>query len=468
MDGIFFDKKSLSRYNIRMTKKIKNAIVRKKLKFGIEFELFTLDEKGYMTDGADRLIKRVRDNHSDIEIKRECGKNMIEIITPPHTDVPDAMLKILEDFEKVAICAQKEKIILYAYGTYPGAFTPEFHANKRYTALQKIFGKQRFLISGRCIGLHIHYSLPWGVFDYIEKIIKPLVISKNKQSMVNIYNLCIAMDPALTVFSQSSPFYQGKKLGKDSRVIAYRGGKELDNPHGQFANYPQFGALPGYMSTNTDLLYMIKDRFVEWAELLKNIGRDALMLTKHGSILDNTWNPIKVNAHGTIEIRGMDMNHPDIVTAIAIIIKFIIKAIQENYLEVVPSDIGVEEPFKKEENKIYIPPDSYVRSQLQKMAAYEGLENDVIHKYCSSLLKLAEKFIPPERVLQLKPIEDMLESRETASDRIVKKVREMGIDVDGEITAAQAAGLALLLSEDLYTEIIFTKNNLMDHVRENS
>ena len=55
----------------------------------------------------------------------------------------------------------------------------------------KIFGKQRFNIAARCVGLHCHYSLPWGVFDYKNKIIKKLIDSKNKQSMVNIYNLFI-------------------------------------------------------------------------------------------------------------------------------------------------------------------------------------------------------------------------------------------------------------------------------------
>lgn len=434
--------------------------LRKKLKFGIEFELFTLDENGYMTEGADRLINRVKKEHPEIEIKRECGKNMVEIITSPQIEVPDAMLKALEDFEAVAACASEEKLILYAYGTYPGAFIPEFYANRRLNAKQKIIGKQRFAIAGRCIGLHIHYSLPWGVFDSLQKVVKPLIRSKNIRSMVNIYNLCIAMDPALTALAQSSPFYQGGRLGKDARVIVYRGGGDLDYSDGLYANLPDFGALQNYKSTNTDILHLIKERFLEWGGLLKKLGYSIVTLSKHGSILDNTWNPVRISSHGTMEIRGMDMNHPDIVTALAVVIRFIIKAVQEKFLNVVPSDIGATSPFTREGNVIYIPPDSLVRTVLQRKSAYEGLASDEVRDYCASLLKLAKEFIPENRLPLLKSLEDMLENRRTSSDRIIKKAEDLGIATEGEMSPAQAAALAFELSNDLYNEILITKENL--------
>ncbi len=447
-----------------MIKKIK---IRKKVQFGIEFELFTLDKDGYMVSGAERLIKRVQKEHPEIEMKPECAKNMIEIITSPHTEVPDVMLKTIADFESVVMCAKKEDLILYAYGTYPGSFTPEIYPAKRYETQKKILGKQKFLISGRCIGLHIHYSLPWGVFDTINKVIKPLTISKNKQSMINVYNLCIAMDPALSTFAQSSPFYQGKRLGKDARAIMYRGGKELDSPDGLYANLPQFGSLLGYMSTNTDLLNLIKERFTEWEIMLKQVGSSVKMFAKYGSILDSTWNPVKVNAHGTMEIRGMDINHPDVVVAIAIIVKFIIKAIQEKFLNVIPSDVGVSEPFKREGKNIYIPPDSHVRNVLQKKAVYAGLEDDAILIYCTNLIKLAKQFVPEQRWPLLKPLEEMIKNRTTASDRVIALARQLGIDTEKELNERDAALLAKNLSNDLYTEFTLTKENLIKYLADN-
>ncbi len=434
--------------------------VQKTLRFGIEFELFTLDEKGYMANGADQLIARVKREHPEIDIKRECGKNMIEITTPVETDVPAAMIRAMENFEVVAVAATEEKLVLYAYGTYPGAFTPEFHVHRRYRAQQKILGKQRFAIAGRCVGLHIHYSLPWGVFDDIKKIIKPLIRSKNMQTMVDIYNLCIAMDPALFTFAQSSPLYQGKYLAKDSRVLMYRGGKDLDSPEGLYANLPEFGALQQYKTTSTDILSQIADRFVDWAEILKSVGTKIAMFSKHGSILDNTWNPVKINSHGTMEIRGMDMNHPDIIAAIAILVKFLLKEIQEKHIRILPADTGVEHPFSFDGKTIVIPPDSFVRKNLQRRAAYEGLADDVVFNYCQAFFRMAKQFVPENREKILQPLEDMLKSRMTTSDRIVAQLEKSGWTKEKELTPAEAAEVALSLSWDLYNEILTTKERL--------
>jgi len=430
------------------------------MKFGVEFEFFTLDESGYMANGSDRLIQRVKKKYPEVYIKRECGKNMVEITTPPNIEIPNATLKAIEDLEKVIECAREENLILYSYGTYPGSFTPEFHSDKRYKAQEKIFGKQRFLINGRCIGLHIHYSLPWGVFDSLKKIIKPMLRSKNAESLVHIYNFCIAMDPAITALTQSSPFYQGKFLAKDSRMVIYRGGQTLNYPEGVFANHPEFGALQDYKSTNTDIIHAIAERFENWSEIVQKIGYNIYSLAKHGSIMDSAWNPVKINAHGTIEIRGMDMNHPDIIVAAAILIKFILKTIQEKFVLVKPSDFGKSSPFKYDGKTILIPPSTYVRNELQYLSAYEGLANDTVCKYCSALVQLAKNFIPEKKQFLLKPFDDMLSARQTASDRIIKAVEYAGWDKE-KLTPKEAATLALELSLNLYDEIAIIKERLI-------
>lgn len=433
--------------------------VQKTMRFGIEFEFFTLDESGYITNGSDRLIQCVKKRYPEVCIKRECGKNMVEITTPPDVEVPNAILKAIEDFEKVIECAREENMVLYAYGTYPGSFTPEFHSNKRYKAQEKIFGKQRFSIGGRCIGLHIHYSLPWGVFDSLKKVIKPLIQSKNSECLVNIYNFCIAMDPALTALTQSSPYYQGKFLAKDSRMLVYRGGKILKYPDGLYADHPEFGALQDYKVTNSDIIHTILERFENWSNIIKKIGYNVYTLAKHGSILDNAWNPVKINAHGTMEIRGMDMNHPDIIVATAILIKFIIKEIQEKFLKIKPSDVGKETPFKFDGQTILIPPSTYVINELQYLSAYEGLSSDIIHKYCSSLVQLAKNFIPEEKKFLLKPFDDMLATRQTISDHIIEAVKKE-CQNKNELTPKEAAALALELSLNLYDEIAIMKKRL--------
>ena len=86
----------------------------------------------------------------------------------------------------------------------------------------------------------IAITLCRGEFLTQIHMLKMLTRSKIKDSVVNSYNMLIAADPALTCFMQSSPFYQGEYIGKDSRVIMYRGGKPLNNMKYFYANFQQF------------------------------------------------------------------------------------------------------------------------------------------------------------------------------------------------------------------------------------
>jgi hypothetical protein len=440
-----------------MKKSNSNESKHKKMKFGVEFEFFTLNQEGKMISGSERLIKRVNETYPAIKIQKECGRNMIEINSFPDTRVPNAIENVLNEFENILQCAEKEGIALYSYGTYPGEYIPKIQNGESYALQKQIFGEERFLNAARCIGLHCHFSLPWGVFDYANKILKNLINSKNQQSMVSLYNLFIAMDPALTTCSQSSPFYQGKRLGKDSRIIVYRGGEVLSYPEGLYSNYQKFGALQPYKYTGTDLIQIITSRFESWDTIIKKIDVNLMAFLKGGSILDTAWNPVKINSHGTIEQRGMDVNHPHIVIATATLIEHIAREVQEKYYHVIPSDIGLAEPFKKEGNIIYIPPHTHVRFKLQPRSAYEGLENEGVYNYCKGLMKLGKAFIPKERRILIEPLEIMLKERKTVSDKILEDAKKMGVEVQSRISNRQAAELALKYSNNLLKDIETTK-----------
>ena len=279
----------------------------KKITVGVEFELFTLDKDGGMIDGAERLISRVRKEAPHVDITEECGKNMIEIRSPYSYNVGAVMKKILQDFESLLSIADKEGIVLFPYGTYPGSFTPNIWNKKSYRIQQMVFGKRRFSIAARCVGMHCHFSLPKGVFDYSSRFLRIFPAQKSKSALENIYNFFIAIDPALTVLTQCSPFYQGNLLGKDSRLIVYRGGSVLNYEKGLYSKLQEFGALQPYKMLGIDLEEIIKHQYDMWSEVLKSVGVVVPPFLKHDSILDVNWKPVKINAHGTIEHRGMDM-----------------------------------------------------------------------------------------------------------------------------------------------------------------
>lgn len=445
-----------------MTPILSTNYAMKYFKFGLEFEMFTLDQSGRIVNEAPRVIQRVQAQAPRIAITKESSQNIVELGTRPHENVHNFLAKVMRDFETVLYHAQQEGLLLYPFGTYPGKNAPEFNQDGRYQIKEKLFGKTRWRIAGRCVGMHAHYALPWGVYDTDTKNIKSLTYSKNKQSLVNIYNMFIAMDPALVTFAQSSPFYEGRYAGKDGRVIHYRGGHALDNPDGLYANHPQFGGLQPYETTGSDLTYIIKRRFGEWKRIVEEIDPAEQILGKHGSILDTTWNPVKINAHGTMEQRGMDMNLPSVITALAVIIKYIGKAIQHDFIPVLPCDEGILHPFKLTDQGILIPPHTYVRHYLQRLSAYEGLDNDTVLEYSKALMKLAKKLMPSSRLPLLKPLEAMLRKRETVSDQIINTAKRLGIKTDGksEMSGSDAAKLALTLSEGLHQEIKMTRQAL--------
>lgn len=442
------------------TQRIRKAI--KKCKIGLEAEMFTLDHNGNVVNSGNELIKATRDQFPDVLLAPECGKNMLEVLSHPEVRLRHTMGGLLQNFEDVLVAAEKLNLKVLPLGCYPGVFTPEIQANKNYKIKEQIFGKQRFSIAGRCVGFHCHYTLPWGVFDSVNLFIKQLVKSKNIKTMVNSYNLLIAMDPALTTFMQSSPFYQGKFIGKDSRVIVYRGGEVFNYPQGLYANYPDFGALQWYEHTSTDLIDFIKRKYDGWKENLKRLGINLRVLTKHASVLDTAWNPVKVNANGTLEQRGSDMNHPMMIAASTTVIKYILQEVKDEHLEVEPSEIGLKHPFKIEGSKLYIPPDTFVRRTLQPQAAFHGLENKEVYNYCKALLRLAKKLSRKNKKQLLKPFDDMLTHKKTVSDEILAFAKKKGYNAkkaknNEPLPQDIARKIALDHSTRLYKEIMLCK-----------
>ena len=429
----------------------------KKSLIGFEVELFTISRNGSMINGADTLLKKAKQD-KNITIKKECAGSMIEIASYPNNTVPNTMGYLLKELEYLISVAEKENILLCPLGTYPGMFNPVMRNDKPYKIKESIFGKNRWKIAGRCIGFHCHYDLPHGIFDPELRILKMLVRSKIKDSLVNSYNFLIAADPALTTFMQSSPFYQGKYLGKDSRLIMYRGGEALNNKSGLYANFEEFGGLPHYKPTALDIVDIITTRYETWKSYVKKLGLNIKVLSLYGSILDTTWGPLKINPHGTLEVRGMDMSHPIYIAGIGVIIRRILKKLQEEFYTVVPSEIGIKEPFKIEKDIIYIPPYSYVRNELQKLSAYKGLDSDVIHNYCRRFLKFAQFTMPKDRLKFIEPFKEMLNKRKTVSDAIIDYARKKGYKRNDKITDKLAADIALSHSERLLREIISTRN----------
>ncbi len=430
----------------------------KKFTIGFEVEFFVIDKDGKIANGAPDILRfaaeKIEKPHT---LTPECADNLIEGGSYPDAEGSNTMKSLLDGVKTLSYAAKESGYGVLPLGTYPGKFTPQMGSAARYKVQTKVFGKNRFQIAGRVAGYHCHYALPWGVFDQKTLTLKELSDSKNQEYLVSAFNFLVAMDPALTTFMQSSPFYQGRHLAKDSRMLVYRGSEELGYEKGLYAGLPAFGSLPGYVHAGADLISKSEYRFGEWKRILEEAEVSKKSMPEYRSLLDTNWAPVKVNAHGTFEQRGMDMNRLPLLFSVSILIQVLLRRIQEGDLKVVPHDSAKNDPFRfdEKEKTIYIAPDTHVRKNLQRLSAYEGLSNDEIFTYCKRLVGLAKLFEGKKIEPLLAPLYAMLAERKTTSDEILARAKDLGYkDHRTVLPSSIAQAIAQTHAKQMFEDIV--------------
>ena len=116
----------------------------KKSLTGLEIELSTLNEKGEMTFEADKLIAKVKRENKEVDIIKENSKNMIELRSYPSTKVSNTALNLLNNLQTVLEVAEKNNIVLFPHGTYPGKFVPKIRDDTWYQIKSGIIGRKLF------------------------------------------------------------------------------------------------------------------------------------------------------------------------------------------------------------------------------------------------------------------------------------------------------------------------------------
>lgn len=417
--------------------------VLKKSKSGAEAEFFVLNNEGYVVNDAAKLIKLANKKYPGLNLMPEYGKSIVEVASYPSVNVLDIFIDLLEKIKKLIIAADEHGYVLLPLGSYPGKFNTGVVDKRWYREQEIILGKEKSANAALCCGFHYHYTLPKGVFDYKTRFLKSMVRSKIKQSLIDSYNLSIAMDPAITTFMQSSPFVQGKYLAKDSRALIYRGGKKLRYMKGVYSRYQSIGGLPPYKQTLNDLIFSLEKRQQKWKQLMIKHKLNPSWIIKKDNILAFTWNPIRINKIGTLEIRSADMNHPKYIIAMSSLLKFVFRKLYRDFYRVLPSDIGLKEPFKVEGNVIHIPPHTHIRNVLQKESVYRGFASREIFNYCKRFFNFAKNFLDVNYVDVVKPLQEMLKKKETVSDFMIKKFRRAGYRANEAIPNNVAAEVAL-------------------------
>lgn len=412
-----------------MAKKPKKRLA-KKLLTGLEVEHVTIDSSGKVSNKADDLIRLCK--KKNINLVKECSRSLVEMGAYPSVTVGNTCLDYLNTLSVAVETGEENGIYMYPFALPPISHKPITRNKDWYEVQQRIFGKQKFQLAGKTAGFHFHYTLPKGIFDKKKKFPKKLYRSRALQNMLNSYNLAIAMDPALVTLFQSSPYLDGKYVAKATRVLIQRTGRAFPFK-GIYSEVPKLGGLPIYKHTLTDMISVINKRHEGIKNLFVKKGLKETDVSKYGRILQFSWHSVRVNKLGTMEIRSMDANHPKYIVAGTVMLKFINRAVNLYNYEVVPSDIGIDEPFKVEGDKIYIPPHTHVRKNLQILSAYDGFDSKEVYKFTGRFLRVARKFTDKEYYPAISPFFKMHRDKRTVSDELIQVFKKRGYDLKNKI-----------------------------------
>lgn len=423
---------------------------------GFELELNLIETNGEIYQNADYIINKARRIDKKADIESEATQNMVEMRSSPSVGLGKGFLSLIKNVEIVADACERSGVMLCPLATYPGKFSEVPTKKKRYQMQQKIFDyKLHSYSNSRATSFHYHYALPYGVFDSKKLELKKMVKSKAKKTLINSYNFLIAADPAIITLMQSSPIVDRKFLAKDSRVVLYRSGKRLRRSEKLFPKQNLFKGLPPYIFTMEDLSEKLRRMDLYWRKRFLKLGlkKEA----KEKKILDFVWNPVKINKSGTLELRNADANHLKYCIAEAVMVKSVLRRIQQQFYEVEPSEIALKEPFKVEDKTIYIPPLTFVRNKLQPRAVYHGFDSKTSKLYAKRFYKLANRFCDPELKKLLKPMKKMVEREKSVSDIVLSRLHKKGYSRDDIIPQSVCRELALKSAEQMLRELPKTK-----------
>ena len=437
----------------------------KKHKVGYEAELLVLEEDGSVSNRADELISACHEPNTVFPVRKDYTKNMIEIGSIARVRVRKSARDFLKTLRQVMDSAEKLGLRIYPYAIYPGTHNPLVRTDRYYRMCEKVIGEKEYRFkTGHVMGFHFHYCLPWGVFNRNTKSLRFLFRSKNKEHLLNLYNMIIAADPAATTLVESSPFVDGRFVAKDARLFLYRSMKlntKQAEVRGLYRDHELFGGFPRYQRTITDLINLTDRRFKQWKKKVSRAYPECLDVMRSKHPLQFAWGPLRINRVGTLEYRGMDMNTPKYVLGTSLLLKYILRRIRKENLRVFPSDVGVSSPFKIEGDKIHVPPYSILKDTLQFESAKNGLESDLVFDYTKRFVSLGMDSMPSRNDPSLNAVRRIISQRKSVSDKMIEYIKKKGFSLEEKLPEEFARELALKASHKLEKEVDDTMQKML-------
>jgi gamma-glutamyl:cysteine ligase YbdK (ATP-grasp superfamily) len=360
-------------------------------RIGLEQEFFLVDWDGVPSDRADEFLSRCREIAAEEGLKPESfvgevSRSIIEINNPPACTVEDLAETYLASLNLALRAGRELDVRIYPLATYPLPVVPILRDEPSYELQLRTIGHARFLNAARCAGVHLHLELPTETVDP-EAVVSSDAPPHAREELLNLYNLATALDPALVALTRACPFYEGLAPGLAVRTAFYRG-SALFGWEGLYTNLPEVGILRPYARSVQELVEHGFASYRAWLAAMDRAGVERrTFFETGGNVLKASWNPVRLNQHGTVELRGIDGNYPKVVLAVVALVHDAASRVREEGLTVEPDDKTY--TFKLDGERLLVPGFEYLGKSLFYAAATIGAEGPEVAAYLDSIVGFA-------------------------------------------------------------------------------
>ena len=362
-----------------------------KRRIGIEQEFFLVDERGALSNRADEFLDRCQklaeaEGKDPGAFDPECSPYLVEINAPPARSLAELSREYLDHVDLALRSGRELGLRLYPLATYPLGVKPEIRDEPHYRLQARTLGRARFTHAGRCAGTHLHLEVPGAVDPWVG--VSYDAERAAREELVHLYNLGTALDPAIIALTRSCPYYAGAATGLATRTALYRGDPVIA-PHGLYAWFQEVGGLRPYARSAEELVELQFSRYHAWLEYMDRAGVDRRLFFEMGGgpLVASSWNPIRLNPLGTIELRGIDSNYPNIILAVCALVSSAVRRVRRERMSVLPhQDVRA---FEVVESTLLVPAFDYLNGKLFRAASTGGVESEEVVSYLNSIFEFA-------------------------------------------------------------------------------
>jgi carboxylate-amine ligase len=144
------------------------------------------------------------------------------------------------------------------------------------------------------------------------------------------------------------------------------------------------GGLLIYAQTVEHLIRQQFDRYEAWLGAMDQAGVERRLFSEAGgAVLRPAWNPVQLNRQGTVELRGMDSNYPNVTLTAAELVVAAANRVRREGLSVTPDDVRT---FELDGDVLRVPGFEYLILTLLHCAVAGEADDPEISEYLDSIL----------------------------------------------------------------------------------